>query len=109
MIPLYLAAAFTVLAWAGVFVGFRNSAQMKHNADRMRSAADFYEWGAWTCVSVVDRDGQLHHWTLPELRDWMAGCPDAVWGDPKAAIIYTASADDPDPYGYKEEAHRWQT
>lgn len=102
-VPVLVAGAFALFAWIGVFYGFRNAAKMKRNADRMRFAADFYEWGAWTYVSVVDRDGKLFHRSLPELRDHMADCPDIVWATPKATIIYQAGPDDPDPYGYKEE------
>lgn len=104
-VPVILAGAFCAAAWSGVLVGFRRSAEVKRAAERMRFAADFYEWAAWTYVSVVDKEGRLFHRSLVGLRDHMADCPDIVWGQPKATIIYEAGPEDPDPYGYHQETH----
>lgn len=89
----------SVAAWFAVIGSWAAMAWVVLSMTRHRRVLDqavtnvrgLSEWANWTMFTVVERNGDVHAWTLRQLYDWQI--TDRSWCEPVSVTIWQANGE----------------
>lgn len=72
--------------------------RMRQLQEATADTEGFARWANWQMLTVIDRQGDIHSWTLRQMYQWKI--TDRIWADPVSVSLWAANG---------ELYQQWQT